>query len=164
MMSVDRFFTFSYFSFNSWQRFMTSCVPEGRNLTCCLSSQSLPPQLSLDYHQVEAYRASKTQYVLMCVCVCINQEPTDTMFLLCYRRNCIISAYYQQRETHKPTLPNVSRAYTSYCNHVWRPFSFTMYNLLTITLTLYPCYLSVQGLGGSWEALLDFLQGSTDCN
>lgn len=22
------------------------------------------------------------------------------------KRNCIISAYYQQRETHKPTLPN----------------------------------------------------------
>lgn len=33
----------------------------------------------------------------------------DLVLVLCYRRNCIISAYYQQRETYKATLPNVSK-------------------------------------------------------
>lgn len=47
----------------------------------------------------------------MCV-KCVQSQPhilhLNPHPLLCRRRNCIISAYYQQRETHKPTLPNVS--------------------------------------------------------
>lgn len=90
---------------------MTSCVPEGRNLTCCLSSQSLHPLLSLVYHQVEVYRASKRYKICIFVYICVHLDPAmkiGAMLLLCFRRNCIISAYYQQRETHKPTLLNVS--------------------------------------------------------
>lgn len=61
---------FVLFCFNFGQRFTVSCVPEGRNLTCCLSSQSSHPLPSLDYHQVEAYRASKKHKSCVSVCVC----------------------------------------------------------------------------------------------
>lgn len=51
---------FLYFlCFDIWQRFMMNYALEGKNLICCQSSQSLHPLSSLDYHQVEAYRASK---------------------------------------------------------------------------------------------------------
>lgn len=44
----------------------------------------------------------------MCVYVYTLYREIHHVTSVCYRRNCIISAYYQQRETHKPTLPNVS--------------------------------------------------------
>lgn len=71
--------------FNIWQRSMKSCVPEGRNLTCCLSSQSSPPLSSLDYHQVEAYRASEGHSMSVGVYLCQRLQPVlgnDTMLLL----------------------------------------------------------------------------------
>lgn len=46
------------------------------------------------------------QMVFVHICIFMGN---DTVLVLCYRRNCIISAYYQQRETHKATLPNVSK-------------------------------------------------------
>ena len=83
-----------------------SYVPQGRSLTFCLSSQSWHPPSFLDYLQVEAYRASKTCALVLLFTACIDKIQHVTP--VCYRRNCIISAYYQQRETHKPAPPNVS--------------------------------------------------------
>lgn len=33
---------------------------------------------------------------------------SSNLFPVCCRRNCIISAYYEKKEAHKPTTPNVS--------------------------------------------------------
>lgn len=79
----------------------------------------------------------------------VNLDPAsehNTMSLLSRRRNCIISAYYQQRETHKTTLPNVSINWTCSYLHFW---CFLMH----ISCVSSPC---VQGSGGSWEAPLVF--------
>lgn len=55
--------------------------------------------------------------VLLYVCVHLLPWKLQHVTYVFYRRNCIISAYYQQRETHKPTLPNVSR------NHIIKPYA-----------------------------------------
>lgn len=93
-----------------WQRSMKSCVPEARTQTCSRSSRCWRLVTSLDYHQEEEYRASRRHPTLFrcSLCTSASSGENDTVLFLCYRRNCIISAYYQQRETHKATLPNVS--------------------------------------------------------
>lgn len=120
-----------------WQRFIRSSVPEEKTRTCCPSSQCSLPLSSLVYHQGEAYRASKNVWN-----VSKSKKVTSCVetLLLCHRRNCIISAYYQQREIHKPTLPNVSMKET-----VLTP-CLDLPNISSMSLQ----YLCVQGPGGSW--------------
>lgn len=104
---------------------MKSCVPEARIPTCSLSSQCWRPVTSLDYRQEEEYRASRRRQTQLkwYLSTSASVGENDLVLVLCYRRNCIISAYYQQRETHKATLPNVSKK-KMHCESefVLRPF------------------------------------------
>lgn len=105
------------------------------------------------------------QRVIMGVTIytlCWEITPCCVCVYVCCRRNCIISAYYQQRETHKPTVPNVSIIGTS-----------VQFLLLLKKLFVSACkckcflhYLCVQGLGASWEAPPDFIfkDPQKDCN
>lgn len=144
---------FLCFCLNNCQRFMMNCVPKGRNLTCCLSSQSSHPLSSLDYHQVEAYRASKRRKCSLCMCGCTVHLYT----LYCEITHCYFCVL--QKELHYFSLLSTKRdsqAHTTKCEynlHICpiltirrHVISFTMHSTFTICFSH---YLSVQGLGGS---------------
>lgn len=89
--------------FNIWQRSMMSCVRMGRILTCCLSSPSWHPLSSLDYHQVEAYRASKRHKMTADVYVCVHLYPVlgnDTMLLVCVTEGTALFLLTINKERH----------------------------------------------------------------
>ena len=149
---------FLCFCFNIWQRFMRSCVPEGRNLTCCLSSQSWHPLSSLDYHQVEAYRASKRHKMCLCVCryvqyvtligklqhvSCVSQEELHHFCLLSTKRDT--QAHAPKCEYKHICLMVTTR------RHV---ISLSLHQYIHHYFLHYP---SVQGMGGSWEARLVYV-------
>lgn len=145
---------------------MKSCVPEGRNLTCCLSSQSSHPLLSLDYHQVEAYRASKRHK--MCLCVCRYEQYVTLIGKLQHVSGVL------QEELHYFCLLSTKRdtqAHATKCEHKLliclivtirrHVISFTLHSIFTIIF-------SITCLCRAWEAPEKLVYVSkdpwSDCN
>lgn len=145
---------------------MTSCVPEGRNLTCCLSSQSLHPLLSLDYRQVEAYRASE-RHKILCLCVC-----------LCASRPCTAKWHHVtsvlQKELHYFCLLSTKRdtqAHTAKCEYKLNtcPILTVKRCVFSFTQLIHLFFYPVTCLSRAWEApeklfWICISNGSRDCN
>lgn len=108
------------------------------------------PWITTRWRHTEQVRDKRRAYFFLCVWIYnVYWEMITCIFLLCCRRNCIISAYYQQRETHKPSMPNVSvNSYLSHSNQL-----STCYFLNTIKWLIF--FIACR----AWEAPegLDFL-------
>ena len=76
-----------------------------------------PHSLGIHRHPWITSRRRHSEQVRRQICVsCVQIDAADKIrhvAPVCCRRNCIISAYYQQRETHNPAVPNVSENQTS---------------------------------------------------